>query len=120
MAIIDFQIHFPEVLFQVLYFFFLDQILQCNFYQVRFCLDMGQGQERAAWFTQGASTAYDVTFPTVLDYLKKQTGIKINSNLIREFLPYSSFLNADEVGNIENSWKFIGKKLNIDSEELKK
>ena len=82
-------------------------------------LDMGQGQERAAWFTQGASTAYDVTFPTVLDYLKKQTGIKINSNLIREFLPYSSFLNADEVGNIENSWKFIGKKLNIDSEELK-
>ncbi len=82
-------------------------------------LDMGQGQERAAWFTQGASTAYDVTFPNVIDYLKKQTEVKINPRLIKDFLPYSSYLNADEVENIDNAWKFIAKKLNANSEELK-
>lgn len=82
-------------------------------------LDMGQGQERASWFTQGTSTAYDVTFPTVIEYLKKQTNLKINNKLMKEFLPYSSYLNADEAGDIENSWKFIAKKLNTNSEELK-
>ncbi|MEK6937065.1 MAG: alanine--tRNA ligase-related protein, partial [Nanoarchaeota archaeon] len=82
-------------------------------------LDMGQGQERAAWFTNGSSTAYDVTFPTVIDYLKEQTNLKTNSKLIKDFLPYSSYLNADEVGSIENSWKFIAKKLNLNSENLK-
>ncbi len=82
-------------------------------------LDMGQGQERAAWFTNGSPTAYDITFPTVMDYLKNQTGIKLNKKLIKEFLPYSSYLNADEVGNIENAWKFIADKLKTDSGSLK-
>ncbi len=82
-------------------------------------LDMGQGQERASWFTQGTSTSYDSTFPTVINYLKKQTGIKIDERLMKNFLPYSSYLNADEVENIENSWKFIAKKLSTNSEELK-
>src|SRR3989338_1165909 len=82
-------------------------------------LDIGEGQERASWFTQGTSTSYDSTFPTVIDYLKKQTVIKINQKLMKDFLPYSSYLNADEVENIENSWKFIAKKLNTNSEELK-
>ncbi len=82
-------------------------------------LDMGEGQERAAWFTQGTSTSYESTFPGIIDYLKKQTGIKINQKLMKDFLPYSSYLNADEVENIENSWKFIAKKLNLRSEELK-
>ena len=83
-------------------------------------LDMGQGQERAAWFTQGLSSSYEATFPTVMDYLKKQTGIKLNPKLLKEFLPWSSYLNADEVENIDNSWKFIAKKLSTNSDDLKK
>ena len=41
-------------------------------------LDMGQGQERAAWFTQGTATAYDATFPEVLNKLTKATGVRID------------------------------------------
>jgi len=82
-------------------------------------LDMGQGQERAAWFTQATNSSYESTFPSVIEYLKKITGIKINNLLLKKFLPYSSYLNIDEVKNIDSNWEFISKKLNLNVEELK-
>ena len=39
---------------------------------------MGEGQERAAWFSQGTSTNYEATFPTVIKKLNKLTGVKID------------------------------------------
>ena len=59
-------------------------------------LDMGMGQERNAWFTKGTSTSYETTFPSVCKFLKQKTGIKVNESLVQKFLPYASYLNADD------------------------
>jgi len=82
-------------------------------------LDMGMGHERNAWFTKGTSTSYETTFPTVAKKLYKITGIQPEGNLMKKFLPYSSYLNIDEVEDINKTWKFVAKKINIDVKELK-
>ncbi len=82
-------------------------------------LDMGQGQERAAWFLAGKGMSYDVTFPTVMKKLYSTTGVKPDSDLIKKFLPYSAYLNVDEVSDIDKVWFDISKKLKVDLNELK-
>lgn len=82
-------------------------------------LDMGMGLERNAWFSSGTSTSYETTFPTVAKKLYNTAGIKIDSDLMREFLPYSSYLNVDEVENINKAWLYVASKINIDVKELK-
>ena len=83
-------------------------------------LDMGMGHERNAWFTQGLSTSYETTFPTVVEKLKQQTGIKIDQEMMQKFLPYSSYLNVDEVEDIEKTWNLVAKKTGYGVKELKK
>lgn len=82
-------------------------------------LDMGEGQERAAWFTQGTSTNYEATFPTVIKKLLSTTGAKLDTGLLKKFLPYSSYLNVDEVDDLGKAWKDIALKLKVDEKELK-
>ena len=83
-------------------------------------LDMGMGHERNAWFTQGKSTSYETTFPTVVGKLYSLTGIEVDKELMRKFLPYSSYLNVDEIENVDEIWKLIAKNINADVEYLKK
>jgi alanyl-tRNA synthetase len=83
-------------------------------------LDMGMGQERNPWFTQGTTTSYETTFPSVMEKLYKITGINVNKDLIKKFVPYSSFLNIDEAENIEKVWKDISKKIGYEEAEVKK
>ena len=82
-------------------------------------LDMGMGHERNAWFTQAKSTSYETTFPTVCDFLYKRTGIKPNQELIGKFLPYSSYLNIDEVEDINKTWDFVAKKVGVETKVLR-
>ena len=82
-------------------------------------LDMGQGQERAAWFTQGTSTNYEATFPTVIKKIASSTGVKIDSGMLKKFLPYSSYLNVDEAEDLGKAWKDIAVKLQADEKELR-
>ncbi|MAG47847.1 alanine--tRNA ligase [archaeon] len=82
-------------------------------------LDMGMGHERVSWFSQGKSTSYETTFPTIVRKLKKITNIKVDNDLMKNFLPYSSYLNIDEVDNIDKTWKDISKKVGYDVSELK-
>ena len=83
-------------------------------------LDMGQGYERIPWFTQGTSTSYETTFPTVMEKLRKITKVKYDQKLIQKFLPYAPLLNVDETDNIEKVWQDIAKKIEIDLVDLKK
>lgn len=55
-------------------------------------LDMGMGQERNAWFSQGSPTQYDATFPETLNYVFKQTGYKPDKDLMKKFTPTQPFL----------------------------
>lgn len=85
-------------------------------------LDMGMGHERNAWFTQGTATSYETTFPTVCKKLFHATGIdttKKNKELIQRFLPYSSYLNIDEVEDINKTWQFVAEKVGVEQNELK-
>lgn len=82
-------------------------------------LDMGMGHERNAWFTKGTSTSYETTFPSVSKKLYKIAGIKPEGELMKKFLPYSSYLNVDEVDDINKTWKEVAEKIDIDAEELK-
>jgi len=82
-------------------------------------LDMGTGQERYSWFTNGASTSYETVFPTVSEKLYKLTGVKPEREIFKKFLPLSGLLNIDEVADIEKTWEEIAKKIGIDAKQLK-
>ena len=83
-------------------------------------LDMGMGHERNAWFTQGKSTSYETTFPTVMKKLHEITGVKADNGLMQRFLPYSSYLNVDEVDNIDSVWNDVADKIGYDVNDLRK
>ncbi len=82
-------------------------------------LDMGMGHERNAWFSQGTSTSYETTFPTVCKKLYQSTGIKANETILKKFLPYASYLNVDEVEDIEKTWDLVANKIGEDTKELR-
>ena len=83
-------------------------------------LDMGMGHERNAWFTQGKSTSYETTFPTVTKKLQSITGIKVDDEMMQKFLPYSSYLNVDEVDDINKVWDEVAEKTGYEVGELRK
>ncbi|PIN86744.1 alanine--tRNA ligase [Candidatus Woesearchaeota archaeon CG10_big_fil_rev_8_21_14_0_10_44_13] len=83
-------------------------------------LDMGMGHERNAWFTMAKSTSYETTFPTVCKKLYSMTGIKVDEDVMKRFLPYSSYLNVDEVEDINKTWDMVAKNVGLGANELKK
>ena len=83
-------------------------------------LDMGLGYERNVWLSQATPTSYDVTFPTVIRKLDHLIGFKPNVNMVKDFLPYSALLKADEVENINKVWLKIAKDMKVDVLELRK
>jgi len=83
-------------------------------------LDMGMGHERNAWFTQGKSTSYETTFPTVVKKLYSITGIKADDKMMQKFLPYSSYLNVDEADDIDKVWNEVAEKTGYGVEDLRK
>ncbi len=81
-------------------------------------LDMGLGQERVAWFSQGTPNMYEATFPYVLAKLRNLTKIEIDFDLYNEFSRYSAYLNIDEVDDMDAAWEKVAKELKIDLDEL--
>lgn len=82
-------------------------------------LDMGLGYERNVWFSRGEATSYETTFPSVIRKLKAVTGIKADRDITQRFLPYASYLNIDEIEDVEKTWKVVAGKISIDAKELK-
>ncbi len=82
-------------------------------------LDMGQGQERAAWFTQGVPTIYECSFPPVIKKLREITGVEYDDDFMRKFTPLSPYLNIGEVKDINAAWKFVADKLKMDVKALR-
>lgn len=78
-------------------------------------LDMGMGHERNAWFTQGTSTSYETTFPTVCKKMHHATGINVDKEIMTSFLPCASYLNIDEVENIDKAWQMVAAKMKMDT-----
>jgi alanyl-tRNA synthetase len=83
-------------------------------------LDMGLGQERVAWFSQGTPNMYEAIFPYVLKKLREITKIDLDLDLYNKFSQYSAYLNIDEVDNMEAAWQRVAKELNVPVKDLKK
>ncbi|MFX1366409.1 MAG: alanine--tRNA ligase [Promethearchaeota archaeon] len=81
-------------------------------------LDMGLGQERVAWFSQGTPNMYEAIFPLVLSKLREITKIELDLELYNKFSEFSAYLNIDEVDNMDEAWQRVAKKLSINVEEL--
>ena len=82
-------------------------------------LDMGLGQERVAWFTQGTPNMYEAIFPLVLKKLREITKIELDFNLYNRFSQYSAYLNIDEVEDMKEAWQQVSDKLGMDVKKLK-
>lgn len=83
-------------------------------------LDMGLGMERNAWFSLGTATLYDATFPSVMQKLRKVTGLSVDEHIMKKFVPLAGFLNVDEVDDITSSWEKIADEIGISVTELRK
>ena len=82
-------------------------------------LDMGLGQERVAWFSQGTPNMYEAIFPYVLAKLRDTTKIEIDFDLYNEFSQFSAYLNIDEVDDMDAAWERVATELKFDVNELK-
>ena len=82
-------------------------------------LDMGMGQERNAWFSQGCETIYDASFPAVVERLLSKTGLKVDKKILKRYIPHAGLLNLDETENIEKSWQLVAGKVGIDVNDLR-
>ena len=82
-------------------------------------LDMGLGQERVAWFSQGTPNMYEAIFPYVLSKLRDITKINLDLGLYNRFSQYSAYLNIDEVDDMKEAWLRVSDKLGMDVKKLK-
>ncbi len=82
-------------------------------------LDMGMGQERVAWFSQGTPNIYEATFPYVISKLREITQIKLDLELYNDFSKFSAYLNYDEVENMDVAWQNVADELNFEVSDLK-
>ncbi|MFX1276717.1 MAG: alanine--tRNA ligase [Promethearchaeota archaeon] len=82
-------------------------------------LDMGLGQERVAWFSQGTPNMYEAIFPYVLGKLREITKIELDLELYNKFSQYSAYLNIDEVDDMDAAWQRVAYELNINVDVLK-
>ncbi|MFW9937683.1 MAG: alanine--tRNA ligase [Candidatus Thorarchaeota archaeon] len=82
-------------------------------------LDMGLGQERVAWFSQGTPNMYEAIFPYVLSKLRAITKIDLDLDLYKRFSLYSAYLNMDEVDDMNAAWERVAKELNLEVDTLR-
>ncbi len=82
-------------------------------------LDMGLGQERVAWFSQGTPNMYEAIFPYVLSKLREITKINLDFDLYDKFSKYSAYLNIDEVDDMDAAWERVAKDLKTSVKELR-
>ncbi|MGM5482802.1 MAG: alanine--tRNA ligase [Nanobdellota archaeon] len=82
-------------------------------------LDMGMGMERVAWFTQATATQHQAIYPTVINKLCEKTGVEIDDEFLKKYVPHSGKLNIDEVDDIQKAWQEVADILEMDVPELK-
>ena len=82
-------------------------------------LDMGMGHERITWISNGTQTSYESVMPETIKKMKKRIGLETNKEIWEKFLPQSSELNVDEVDDIDEKWREIAEKIDVDVDELK-
>ncbi|OLS29454.1 MAG: Alanine--tRNA ligase [Candidatus Heimdallarchaeota archaeon LC_2] len=81
-------------------------------------IDVGWGTERTSWFSQGTPTIYEATYGPVLDYLLKQTGIKVNQELLRNYSKIAGLIDINEVSDVKKARLGIAEQLGYSLKDL--
>ncbi|OGI12254.1 alanine--tRNA ligase [Candidatus Micrarchaeota archaeon RBG_16_36_9] len=81
-------------------------------------IDMGAGQQRLCWLTQGTPTNYDVMYGPVMEKMKTKSGIKYDEKFFLEYSKYSGVLNMDEVVDMKAEMAKVAKILGVSTENL--
>jgi alanyl-tRNA synthetase len=82
-------------------------------------LDMGAGQERFTWFSQGTPSIYDPVFPTALKHIYDNSSLDLDFELFNAFAPYSGRLNVDENDDMDATWQEIASAIGSDLASLR-
>ncbi|MDY6765821.1 MAG: alanine--tRNA ligase, partial [Candidatus Nanohaloarchaea archaeon] len=82
-------------------------------------LDMGMGLERIVWMTHGSETSYEANMENVVETLYDRAGVQPDRDIWADFLPYSGYLNLDEVDDIDETWEDIAEEIGVPVDELK-
>jgi len=80
-------------------------------------VDMGSGWERQAWIVSEEPNVYEIAFKPVVDYLKKQTGAKVDKKLFLDYSKVAGSLNADET-DLVKARIGIAEQLGVDKTQL--
>jgi len=56
-------------------------------------LDMGMGQERISWISNGTETSYECVMPETLENMKQKTGLETDKEIWEKF--FASQLEAE-------------------------
>jgi len=80
-------------------------------------IDVGWGHERLVWFSQGTHTSYESAFGPVIEWAKKQAGLK-HTELFDRYSVVAGGLDFDEVKNIEKARGEVASKLGVSVEEI--
>ncbi|BFI73412.1 alanine--tRNA ligase [Nanoarchaeota archaeon] len=71
-------------------------------------LDMGMGQERVAWVTNGTNTSYDIVFPNTIKFLLNNLKYEIDYNVLDKISMYSSLFDFEN-NDIKDFEEFLRK-----------
>ncbi len=81
-------------------------------------IDVGWGLERVSWFSQGTPTIYEATFGPVLDYMKKETGIKVDQDLLVNYSKLAGLIDINEVSDVKSARANIAERLGYSLTDL--
>ena len=81
-------------------------------------IDMGAGLERFTWITQGTPTSYDAVFGSILEKMKKDSGMSFDEEIFSKYAKISGSLDMDVAADIATVRKGIAKTLGITVEKL--
>lgn len=81
-------------------------------------IDVGWGLERVSWFSQGTPTIYEATFGSVLEYMKKQTGIKVDQDLLINYSKLAGLIDINENSDVKSARSNIAERLGLSLTDL--
>ncbi len=81
-------------------------------------IDVGWGFERLLWFYNRTPSVYDSVFPVEIEFMKKRSGLAVDSELFGKYSKLAAKLNIEEVHNLKQEKERIAKSLGISLKEL--
>ena len=83
-------------------------------------IDMGAGLERLVWLSQGTFNSYDAVFPTVLEKLKKRSGLGLETDdSLNEYFRLAGSLDIDKFKGVVEDYTNLAKQLKMPELKLR-